>query len=79
MVNTSIDIVPGSIVYSQVTEKKREKDKFLTESVLVLQISGQLTLETSSQKISTRQGDMLLVRKHQLAKFMKTPSQSERL
>jgi len=51
MVNNSIDIVPGSIVYSQITKKEREKDKFLTESVLALQISGQLTLETSSQRI----------------------------
>ena len=77
MVNNSIEIVPGSIVYSQVTEKEREKDKFLAESVLILQIAGQLTLETSSQKISTKRGDMLLVRKYQLAKFTKTPLQGE--
>ena len=77
MVNNSIDIIPGSIVYSQITKKEREKDKFLTESVLALQISGQLTLETSSQRISTKGGDILLVRKHQLAKFTKTPLPGE--
>jgi len=72
-VNNSTDIIPGSIVYSQITEKEREKDGFLAESVLALQISGQLTLETSSQKISTKPGDVLLMRKHQLVKMTKTP------
>jgi len=77
MVNNSTDIVSGSIVYSLISEKKREKDKFLTESVLAFQISGQLTLETSGQKISTKRGDMLLMRKHQLVKITKTPLQGE--
>src|SRR4249919_533094 len=77
MVNNSTDIVLGSIVYSMMTERKREKDKFLEESVLILQISGQLTLETSGQKISTKQGDMLLVRKHQLVKMTKMPLPGE--
>jgi len=77
MVNNSTDIVPGSIVYSRIAEKEREKDAFLAESVLALQISGQLTLETSSQKISTKQGDVLLMRKHQLVKMTKTPLHGE--
>ena len=77
MVNNSTDIVPGSIVYSQLAEKEREKDKFFSESVLTLQISGRLTLETSSQKIVTKQGDLLLMRKHQLVKMTKTPSDEE--
>jgi AraC-like DNA-binding protein len=75
--NNSTDIVPGSIVYSQIAEKEREKDKFLAESVLALQISGQLTLETSSQKISTKRGDVLLMRKYQLVKMTKTPLHGE--
>lgn len=70
----STDIVPGSIVYSQIAEKQREKDAFLNESALALQIAGQFTLETSSQKISTKPGDILLMRKHQLVKMTKTPS-----
>jgi AraC-like DNA-binding protein len=77
MVNNSTDIVPGSIVYSQIAEKQREKDKFFSESVLALQISGQLTLETSSQKISIKRGDTLLMRKHQLVKMTKTPLHGE--
>ena len=77
MVNNSTDIVSGSIVYSMITEKKREKDKFLTETVLILQISGRLILETSGQKISTKRGDVLLVRKHQLVKMTKIPLPNE--
>ncbi|HMH23259.1 MAG TPA: AraC family transcriptional regulator [Puia sp.] len=77
MVNNSTDIIPGSIVYSWITEKEREKDGFLSESVLALQISGQLTLETSSQKISTKRGDVLLMRKHQFVKMTKTPLPGE--
>lgn len=77
MVTTSTDIVPGSIVYTQLAEKQREKDKFLAETVLAWQISGQLTLETSSQKISTKPGDSILMRKHQLVKMTKTPLHGE--
>ena len=77
MVNNSTDIVPVSIVYSRIAEKEREKDGFLAESVLALQISGRLTLETSSQKISTKRGDVLLMHKHQLVKMTKTPLDGE--
>lgn len=77
MVNHSTDIVPGSIVYAQVAEKEREKDGFFAETVLAMQIAGQLTIETSSQKISTKPGDLLLMRKHQLVKMTKTPLHGE--
>ncbi|WP_255484722.1 hypothetical protein HDF18_07990 [Mucilaginibacter sp. X5P1] len=69
----STDIVPGSIVYSMVTEKERVWDGFLSENILVLQISGIMDVETSTEKFSTWPGDMLLTRKHQLAKITKMP------
>ena len=53
---------------------RKEKVFFVENSLLVLQVSGQLTLDTSSQQISTRQGEMLLIRKHQLATLTKTPT-----
>jgi AraC-like DNA-binding protein len=73
MMNHSADIIPGCIVYAQHAEKEREKDGFFAESVLAYQISGQLTLETSSQKVTTKPGEVLLMRKHQLVKMTKTP------
>lgn len=73
----TINILPGSIVYSMITEKEREWDGFLSESILVLQISGKMTVETSSEKFSTQSGDMVLTRKYQLAKISKMPFEGE--
>lgn len=64
-------------MYAFLTKKEKDKVDFLSQSVLALQIAGQLTVETSSQKISTRRGDIWLLRKHQLAKFTKTPLPGE--
>lgn len=50
---------------------------FLQHNTLVLQVSGQFTLETSGQKISMRKGEMLLIRKNQLAQLTKTPLPGE--
>src|SRR5690606_6547643 len=71
----SAEIVPGRMVYSLNTEKERIRDGLIPESLLVLQISGQLMFETASEKIRTRAGDMLLIRKNQLAKATKIPGE----
>ena len=73
----STEIIPGFIVYSFLTRKETEKIAFPSHSVLVLQISGQLTVETSVQKISAGRGEMLLIRKYQLVKFIKAPLRGE--
>lgn len=44
---------------------------------LVLQVSGQFTLETAGQRISMRAGEMLLIRKNQLGQITKTPLPDE--
>lgn len=69
----SAEIVPGRMVYSLNTEKERVRDGVIPESLLVLQISGELMFETSYERILTRAGDMLLIRKNQLAKATKIP------
>ena|SRR5690606_32608231 len=71
----SAEIVPGRMVYSLNTEKERIRDGLIPESLLVLQISGQLMFETSGEKILTQAGDMLLIRKNQLAKATKIPGE----
>ncbi|WP_229688929.1 helix-turn-helix domain-containing protein [Puia dinghuensis] len=55
----------------------KEKACFLRHSILVLQVSGQFTLETSCQKVSMRRGEMLLIRKNQLGQITKTPLPNE--
>ena len=69
----TIDIVPESIVYSKITEKEIEWNGFLAESILAIQISGKTIIETSNQKLTSQAGDMLLIHKHQLVRFIKMP------
>jgi len=56
---------------------RKEKVFFVEQSILVLQVSGQMTLETSGRKISMRRGGMLLIRKNQLASLTKMPVDEE--
>lgn len=63
----------GNIAYSIVTKKGREEDGLTPECILIQQISGQLILETSDEKIITKPGDIMLVRKNQLVKITKAP------
>lgn len=72
MKSHSTEIVPGSIFFSNITDSEREKDGFFETTVLVLQISGQLMIETSEQKISVGRGQILLSRKNQLVKVTKS-------
>jgi AraC-like DNA-binding protein len=56
---------------------RKEKVGFLGHNTLVLQVSGLFTLETASQKISMRKGEMLLIGKNQLGQITKTPLPGE--
>ena len=72
MINPT-EIIPGVIFYAYNSTMRKEKVGFLTHNTLVLQVSGQFTLETSAQKISMSKGEMLLIRKNQLGQITKTP------
>jgi AraC-like DNA-binding protein len=52
---------------------RKEKVGFFEHNTLVLQVSGQFTLETAIQKISMKAGQMMLIRKNQLGEIIKTP------
>lgn len=71
------EIVPGVIFYSYLATKRKEKVGFMAHNTLVLQVSGQLTLETAGQKISMKSGEMLLIGKNQLGQITKTPLPDE--
>ena len=71
------EIVPGVIFYSYLTAVRKEKVGFLSHNTLVLQVSGHFTLETVSQKVSMRRGEMLLIGKNQLGQITKTPLPDE--
>jgi len=50
---------------------------FLEHNTLVLQVAGQFNLETASQKISMKRGEMLLIGKNQLGEITKWPLPGE--
>lgn len=56
---------------------RKEKVGFLKHNTLVLQVSGLFTLETATQTISMRKGEMLLIGKNQLGQITKTPLPGE--
>lgn len=56
---------------------RKEKVGFIENNTLVLQVSGHFTLDTAGQRISMRRGEMLLIRKNQLAEITKTPLEGE--
>ena len=70
-------IIPGVLFYAYLSAMRREKVGFLQHSTLVLQVSGQFTLETSDQKISMKKGEMLLIGKNQLGQITKGPLPGE--
>lgn len=67
------EILPGVIFYSYLSTERREKVCFWNHHTLVLQVSGQFVLETSSQKISMTGGELLLIGRNQLGTLTKTP------
>src|ERR1051325_10840387 len=75
--NMANEIVPGVIFHAYLSATRKEKVCFLEHNTLVLLVSGQFTLETSSQKISMRPGQMLLIGKNQLGHITKTPLSGE--
>jgi AraC-like DNA-binding protein len=71
------EIMPGVIFYSYLATQRKDTVAFLSHNILVLQVSGQFTLETTSERISMRRGQMLLVGKNQLGQITKTPLPDE--
>jgi AraC-like DNA-binding protein len=67
------EILPGVIFYSYLSAERKEKVCVWNHHTLILQVSGQLFLETSAQKISMSGGEMLLIGKNQLGTLTKTP------
>lgn len=71
------EIIPGVIFYAYFSAQRKEKVGFFEHSTLVLQVSGQFTLETAEQKVSMKAGQMLLIRKNQLGEITKAPLENE--
>lgn len=71
------EIATNEFVFTIGADKRKESDRFLSESILAIQIAGQLTLETNNEKLTMKPGNILLVRKHQFVRVTKSPSDTE--
>jgi AraC-like DNA-binding protein len=67
------EILPGVIFYSYLSTERKEKVCFWNHHTLILQVSGQLVLETTDQQVSMMGDEMLLIGKNQLGTLTKTP------
>ncbi len=67
------EILPGVIFYSYLSTERKEKVCIWNHHTLILQVAGQLVLETSVQKMATAGGELLLIGKNQLGTLTKTP------
>lgn len=67
------EILPGVIFYAYRSAKPKEKVCIWNHHTLILQVSGDLVMETSDQRTSINGGQMLLIHKDQLGTLRKTP------
>jgi AraC-like DNA-binding protein len=67
------EILPGVIFYSYLSTERKEKVCLWNHHTLILQVSGQFTLETSGQNISMNGGGLLLIGRNQLGTIRKAP------
>jgi len=67
------EILPGVIFYSYLSSQRKEKACVWNHHTLVLQVSGQMILETAEQNINISAGEVLLIHKNQLGTLTKTP------
>lgn len=72
------EILPGVIFYSYHSTERNEKVCVWNHHTLILQVSGQLTLETSGQTISMTGGELLLIGKNQVGTLTKVPPPGDR-
>lgn len=67
------EILPGVIFYSYLSSERKEKACIWNHHTLVMQVSGQMYLETSEQHMAISAGEVLLIHKNQLGTLTKTP------
>jgi AraC family transcriptional regulator, exoenzyme S synthesis regulatory protein ExsA len=72
-VTNPAEILPGVIFYGYYSEMRKEKACFFEHNTLILQVSGQFTLETANHTISMKSGEMILIGKNQLGNITKNP------
>ncbi|PZR26464.1 MAG: AraC family transcriptional regulator [Citrobacter freundii] len=71
------EIIPGLLFFSYLASARKDKVGFFEDCVLVLQVSGQMSFEAGNHKVTTKRGELLLIRRNQLAELTKHPVDDE--
>jgi len=67
------EILPGVIFYSYLSSERKEKACVWNHHTLVLQVSGQMVIQTSAQRLTISAGEVLLIHRNQVGTLTKTP------
>lgn len=65
------EVIPGVFFYCYFSDMRKEKVAFMEHSTLIIPVSGHFAIETTTEKCSVEKGEMLLIRKNQLAELTK--------
>ncbi|WP_158826911.1 helix-turn-helix domain-containing protein [Mucilaginibacter lacusdianchii] len=67
------EIIPGVIFYAYHAARRTEKVCFWKDHTLILQVTGEMVLQTTTQKRSIASGEILLISKNQVGTLIKIP------
>ncbi|MBC9934704.1 AraC family transcriptional regulator [Chitinophaga qingshengii] len=69
-------INPSGITYSCYYKNSRDGEQFVPEHVLSYQLAGRLTIDNADKTFVFNEGDLRLIRRNQLIKFLKEPPEN---
>jgi len=67
------EILPGVIFYSYLSSERKEKACVWNHHTLVLQVSGQMVVQTAEERLVISAGQVLLIHRNQVGTLTKTP------
>ncbi|WP_240975997.1 AraC family transcriptional regulator [Chitinophaga fulva] len=73
---TELKTNPSRIAYSCYYERNRDGEQFVPEHVLSYQVAGKLTLSNADKTYVFGEGDIRLIKRNQLVKFLKEPPEN---
>lgn len=74
---TEVKTNPSRIAYSCYHSRNRDGEQFVPEHVLSYQVAGRLTLNNAGKTYVFNEGDLRLIKRNQLVKFLKEPLENE--
>lgn len=71
------ELIPDTVFYAFHATMEKDYAVYMEHTMLTFQISGEFTLETSSEKVSMRPNEILLLHKYQVGEVTKKPLDSK--